>query len=347
MELSEEQKNSIRENYKSTPDLIELTRLAFNNAELDGRTKEGRAVRKFLTEEEFNYNTTQVVKKSAIELSEEQKSFIEEYTKDGMNSLQIARLIFPNQEVRNLSLEQRAVFDYMKTELNPYFYEEERASTRHEAPVTFDETLARLNKASQQNLVHAKMNPDEREGVKKLIKYLSSPRYMQTINNYKSQNDRDLFESEYIRTTWDKPDLTADEINLYINVCVDYINLKNISSHIEKLNTMFNEIEDQQEMTVRLAEILKSKTDEYDKCEKRMESLIKKLNGDRAARLKDRHKDNASILSLVRNFQLEEGRRKTIDLATREKEAVGEEIERLESMESWKARILGISKDNS
>ena len=137
------------------------------------------------------------------------------------------------------------------------------------------------------------------------------------------------------------------EINLYINVCVDYINLKNISSHIEKLNTMFNEIEDQQEMTVRLAEILKSKTDEYDKCEKRMESLIKKLNGDRAARLKDRHKDNASILSLVRNFQLEEGRRKMIDLATREKEAVGEEIERLESMESWKARILGISKDNS
>ena len=26
-----------------------------------------------------------------------------------------------------------------------------------------------------------------------------------------------LFEHEFIRLTWDKPDLTADEINLYLN----------------------------------------------------------------------------------------------------------------------------------
>jgi phage gpG-like protein len=159
--------------------------------------------------------------------------------------------------------------------------------------------------------------------------------------------DRILFEAEFVRATWDKPDLTSDEINLYINVCVDYIHLKNISSHIEKLNQMFNEVEDQQDMTVRLAEVLKSKTDEYDKCEKRMESLIKKLNGDRAERLKNRRQENATILSLVRNFQVEEERKRMIQLAEMQKKLVEEETVRLDDMDSWKARILGISKQDA
>ena len=45
-----------------------------------------------------------------------------------------------------------------------------------------------------------------------------------------------------------------------------------------KLNTMFNEAEEQQELTVRLAELLKTKSEEYNQCEKRMESLIQRLN---------------------------------------------------------------------
>lgn len=346
MELSKEQKDIIIQNYEKNPDLSFLTRLVFNDESLDGRTKEGRAVRAFLAKREMEYDTKEIKKKGLLELTDQQKEFIEDHTKEGMNSLQIARLIFPAREVNNLGQEQRTVFEYMKENLSPYFYEEERATEKHSPPVTFDETLKRVNKSAQQNLSKDKVGAEERESIKKLTKYLSSPRYLQVINNYKSQNDRELFESEFIRATWDKPDLTADEINLYINVCVDYINLKNISSHIEKLNTMFNEIEDQQEMTVRLAEILKSKTDEYDKCEKRMESLIKKLNGDRAARLKDKRDNVASIVSLVRSFQLEEERRNMVRLAMLEKEAVQEEIERLENMDSWKARILGIRKED-
>jgi len=167
------------------------------------------------------------------------------------------------------------------------------------------------------------------------------------IGNYTNMKDRELFEAEFVRATWDKPDLTSDEINLYINVCVDYIHLKNISSHIEKLNQMFNEVEDQQDMTVRLAEVLKSKTDEYDKCEKRMESLIKKLNGDRAERMKNKRHENATILSLVRGFQIEEERKRMIELAEMQKKLVEEETVRLDNMDSWKARILGISKQDA
>jgi hypothetical protein len=192
-----------------------------------------------------------------------------------------------------------------------------------------------------------KLSHDEIDCIESLMRSLSAPRFVQVISNYNSMKDRELFEAEFVRATWDKPDLTSDEINLYINVCVDYINLKNISSHIEKLNTMFNEVEDQQDMTVRLAEVLKSKTDEYDKCEKRMESLIKKLNGDRAERLKNRRQDNATIISLVKNFQAESERRRMIELAEMQKKLVEDEVERLDNMDSWKARILGISKHDA
>ena len=77
-----------------------------------------------------------------------------------------------------------------------------------------------------------------------------------------------------------------------------------------------------------------------------MESLIKKLNGDRAERLKNRRVENATILSLVRSFQVEEERKRMIELAEMQKKLVEEEVERLDNMESWKARVLGISKEN-
>ena len=60
--------------------------------------------------------------------------------------------------------------------------------------------------------------------------------------------------------TWDKPDLTADEINLYLNACKEVINLEVISSHLNKLNDMFDIADDQTEMSVRLAEIIKAKS---------------------------------------------------------------------------------------
>ena len=156
-----------------------------------------------------------------------------------------------------------------------------------------------------------------------------------------------MFEAEFIRATWDKPDLSADEVNLYVNVCVDYINLKNISAHMEKLNRMFDEADEQQELTVRLSELLKTKSEEYNQCEKRQESLIQRLAGDRAKRISQRQDKNASILSsLVESFQNEEERKLMIKMADMQKVAIKEEANNLESMNEWKARILGISKED-
>ena len=50
MDLSEDQKDFLRENADSIPNLIDLTKQCFNDDSLDGRSKEGRAVRKYLVE---------------------------------------------------------------------------------------------------------------------------------------------------------------------------------------------------------------------------------------------------------------------------------------------------------
>ena len=100
-------------------------------------------------------------------------------------------------------------------------------------------------------------------------------------------------------------------------------------------------------MTVRLAELLKTKSEEYNQCEKRQETLIARLNGDRKERIKNKHKDNASILSLVKLFQNEKDRKMMVDMAEKQKLLIAQEADDLERMDVWKARVLGISKEDA
>jgi Skp family chaperone for outer membrane proteins len=109
---------------------------------------------------------------------------------------------------------------------------------------------------------------------------------------------------------------------------------------------MFDDAEDQQDLTVRLAELLKTKSEEYNQCEKRMESLIQKLQGDRSKRINTKQQQNANILALVQLFQEEEEREVMLKIAELQKQAAREEADHLESMPDWKARVLGISKED-
>lgn len=348
MELSDEHKELIDKHHASIPDLIELTRKVFNNADLDGRTVEGRAVREYLASKNIKYKTVNTPRRKKIIFSPEQKDFIIQYANEGMNSFQIAQVIFPDKVIKNLSAEQKAVVAYLK-EYSPQAVriEDSAIGEKYVPPTKKSEIIERINYYSGSDLLENKLTASEQKCIESLAIFIRSPRFVMLINSFTDERDRDLFEAEFIRTTWDKPDLTSDEVNLYINVCVDYINLKNIRNHIEKLNRMFNDAEEQQDMTVRLAELLKTKSEEYNQCEKRMESLINRLNGDRAKRIANRREENASILSLVQAFQNEEERIRMVDIAEKQKSLIKEEADRLESMPNWKARVLGISKDEA
>ncbi len=75
-ELTPDQEQFIRDNYAKMSDLNELTRNCYNDPSLDGRTKEGRLVRKFLIDNKFQYSTTKKIKSDEIGLSSAQKEFI-------------------------------------------------------------------------------------------------------------------------------------------------------------------------------------------------------------------------------------------------------------------------------
>ena len=347
MDLSEEQKQFLKENAAKITSLIDLTRQCFEDEKLDGRSKEGRAVRKFLVENSINFKTTATSRTEDIELTQQQKDFILEQAESGLSSLEIAKIIFPERNVKSLSNEQRTVLAFIR-DVNPDIIpsQDGAALNSYISPKSLSRIIKKINDATGLDLDHAKLNRQKQVCAEKLGINLNNSRFLKIINNYLNQEDRVLFEHEFIRLTWDKPDLTADEINLYLNACKEVINLEVISSHLNKLNDMFDIADDQTEMSVRLAEIIKAKSGEYHQCETRIENLTKKLQGDRAERMKKNQKENASFLSIVQSFQEEEERKTMVRIAEMQKQSIKKEAERLEGMAEWKARVLGISQED-
>lgn len=347
VELTEDQQAFIDENYNKTPDLLQLTRQVFMNESLDGRSKEGRAVRQYMAQKDYKYNTTKHQKVKGIKLSKEQKEFILENADSGMKAYEIANILFKDRNITPLSKETLQITEFIKKNAPEKAHPADSAVGQKYKPVgDMAKVIELINECADQDLHIDRLRVQDRKAIETLIGFLKAPRLVQTINNYTNKNDRALFEAEFIRATWDKPDLTSDEVNLYINVCIDYINLMNIQKAIDKLNHMFEQCEDQRDMTVRLAELLKTKSEEYNQCEKRMESLITRLNGDRAKRVQNKQQQNASILNLVQLFQEEEEREVMIKIAEMQKAAVSEEADLLESMPDWKARVLGLRKED-
>ena len=348
MDLTDEQKEYIKNNVAKVANLNELTQKCFSDDDLDGRTKEGRAVRKYLIENNIDYKTTRRKPQDKIELNDSQKQFIMQQAQEGMSSLEIAKLIFPEKRVKPLSNEQRTVLAHIN-EVNPDFVpsQDSAAVTDYVPPKSQSRVVKKINDSTGLGLDDSKLNRQKQICIEKLQINLSNSRFLKIINNYLNKQDRELFEQEFIRLSWDKPDLTADEINLYLNVCKEVINLEVVSAHLNKLNEMFDVADDQTEMTVRLAEIIKAKSQEYHQCETRIENLTKKLQGDRAERMKKNQKDNASFLAIVQMFQEEEERKNMVRMAEMQKKLIKEEAERMEGMAEWKARILGISQDDA
>ena len=95
-DLTQEQKDRILEEFQKNPNIIDITKIVFNDDTLDGRSKEGRSVTKFLASNGLKAQTTKHVKVESIELNDEQKSIIEERHGDGWSSLQIAKELFGN-----------------------------------------------------------------------------------------------------------------------------------------------------------------------------------------------------------------------------------------------------------
>jgi len=336
-------------------DYVVIANLLHNKENLTGRSKESRFVRDYLVE----VGLIKKKKKARFShvkeiLTEAQSEFIDQNVESGMSPKKITELIFNQkfQGVENLNIhvtaEYRAVHKYIKEKYPQFLVESESGvNQKYSVPRSLKTVLNKVNKWCGQNLNEEKLSLQHRKFLEKLLVYLASPRFVGNYDSYGSSSDKDLFEAEFVRSVWDKPDLTIDEINLYINVCMDYINLRQIDIKKNKVNEMFNETQEQNDLTIRLTEILKTISEEYNQCARRIDQSIQKLNGERAKRIDKHHQKNASILNLVELFQDEKERQMMIQIADLQKQAIQEEADKFESMSSWKARILGVSKEDA
>lgn len=350
-ELTETEKHDSIKYFKEfNGDLLQITQHVFNDVTEKGSTSRGRALRTFLADQGLSYKAKKGPNNKKYNLTAEEKVFLEKHYDEGMSKQEAAKHLWPKEAQQMVGFFQTEKYIALCRYINEHFAhldEEKEADGKDYVPPKVINTLVKLvNKVTKNNLDSDKLSMSHKKCIEKLSSFLNSPRFLQQINSYTSQENRLLFEHEFVKTTWNKPDLTADEVNLYINICIDYINIKNIERQKNTLNQMFDEAESSSDLHMRLTEMLKVKSQEYDQCSKRIETLISKLNGDRKKRLEAKQQANASVLSLVETFQEEKERRRMIAMAELKAKKVKDETERLENMEEWKARVLGIGKED-
>lgn len=345
-ELTEQNKEDIRRIYGETPDLILITKKVFNDETIDGRSKEGRAVREFLVKQGLKFRTTKKEQEPEVILSDHQKSFISQNSKN-MTAFQMAKVLFPDNDIVTvLCRECRAIIAYIReTEPDKLKASESAVGIEYVPPVDLHQAVVVINKATAQEINPNKLTAQHKQALTAYLRFINSPRLIQIVNSYSDKTDRDLFESEFTRFTWDKPDLTADDITLYIGVCQDIVMNKRLVQHTEKLNQAFEEVDGNEDLTIRLTEAIKGKSEEYDKVQKRIESVLKKLNGDRAERLKRQGDRTANFLALVEAFQDEGERKRMLIIVKAQREKVKDEANRIESLDEMLARVLGVSKE--
>jgi hypothetical protein len=156
--------------------------------------------------------------------------------------------------------------------------------------------------------------------------------------------ERAVFESEFVRATWDKPDLTVDEINMYITVADSYVQILNTKETLNTLNDKLNSKENDSEMTIKLTEAINAKNREKNDTEKRIESLLKSLNGSRVERLEKRGANKANLVAFFEAFKQADERERLMKIAAMQRVHVEKEVERLEQADEFLARVVGVTK---
>jgi hypothetical protein len=360
MELTSDQKELIKEELKNNPEitLSALTAKVYNDPEVDSRSRRGRLVKAFLVENNLEYKDRSIFQRDRVSLTKEQEEFIRNNYKN-QHYLDMARILFQNKNLTHLNLEAREVSKFVEklkgedpTELEMKTYSPSKELqgnlTEYFAPRKMDHTLYRINKYLNLGWEANKLKATQLKQAEMLQRYLNTFSFCYQINTYKRQDDRKLFEDAFIRYTYDKEDLTQEELDQFITLCTEVVTASTILQQVEDLRQLLrhaSEEEDGRNIKMSLNEAISSLQTEYNQCRNRQNKLYKSLVDDRAKKIQERKEENASILNLVQAWKDEERRKSIINLAEAQKQNLEQEARRLSSMDELKAVIRGIDID--
>jgi len=359
-DLTLEQGNRVREILKKNPEasISEITIYAYDDPSMDSRSKEGRAVKKFLLDNKIEYKNRSVFTRDRIELTKEQQEFIENNYKN-QHYLDMAKILFKNNDLTHLNLEAREVNKYVEIiqkkdpthlEMNTYVPKERNNNPLGEyfPPRRSDQTLYRINRYLNLGWELEKLKAVQIKQVDTLQRYLNTFSFCYQINTYRRDDDRKLFEDAFIRYTYDKDDLTQEELDQFIVLCTEVVTASTILQQVEDLRQTLRQASEEEEgrnIKMQLNEAISNLQTEYNQCRGRQNKLYKSLVDDRSKKIQERKQENASILNLVQAWKDEERRKSIIHLAEAQKQNLEGEAKRLSSMDELKAVIRGIDID--
>lgn len=352
--LTEEQQLKLLKSWNDRPDnppsLAELVKIAFDRDDLDGRSKEGKAVKQFLASRQIKPKKSHEYEaKGFLELLPEQKEFVSNNC-NMMTGLEISKILFKNESLTNLSQETRSVLEFMKNIPSNVKYnntENENAATEgYRPPRSEERMIAKINKYILEGIDKSKLTHKHKKEINSLISYMNTHRFIHQMNIYDDESDRELFESSFVRYTYDKSDLSQEEVDQYIVLCTEVV----ISSSIQQtINVLQNQIElsmsEDGKIPMTVVEASSTARKEYNDCVNRQQKLNNDLKVKRSDKLSKQVKETASIINLVQMWREEESRAKLLKMADMRKKTIEKEIDRLSTMDEVKCKILGISKD--
>jgi len=355
--LTEEDKDYIKRNWDKIP-LIEITRAIAGNPNEDGRSFIGKQVKNYIIDVGGTPITTKY-SKIEMELTEEQKDYVKRNYKNS-KPLEIAKILFPDKkQLTALNKETILVQEFIK-EFDPSAIDskEELSVGTYRAPQKIDTLLFKVVKYITKFTTGEAKAPDvknltelEKKQLLALLSYINTHRFLSQINSYKKEDDRETFESCFIRYTYDKPDLMQEDVDQYIVICDEIVAQGKIQRTIELLDMQIDEALQSERgassISGNTTELINALREKLNVSRKRVDDTMGKLISSRSKRLDNRYQENASILNLVEAWQNEKTRLQLIELAKEQRNRESEEIDKIGDMDSVIALVAGFSKDRA
>jgi hypothetical protein len=340
--LTFEQQKFIQANAEKFP-LVELIQKAFKEDTLNERSVEYDEVRKYVAKIKRESNK--------ITFTSEQIDFIEANSAS-MKPFELAKTIFPDRSIVPLSAETQLISQYLKAigSLNS----DGKESDEYRPPKAAASLARKINQAdSTANFDANDLSPIQKKCIESLRAYLQSIRFGGYMKIFDEADMKEMFEEEFIKGVYDKPDLNSEELNMYINLAAEYVNIHQVHKSkiiIEnKINSALTgdgaKDGEEKKLYMTHVDLLQRREDDLHKSKKRAEDLQVKLSSTRSQRLANQAQVNESLSKFVEEWKSSEGRKRILRISEAQSKLASKEIDRLETMEEYIANVFGLSRD--
>lgn len=218
-------------------------------------------------------------------------------------------------------------------------------------PAVNDDTIIRkVNKAIPGlEMSKWKLSSFQKKCIRVLKANMAGDKFCLTVNSFRVPIERQIFENEFIRSCFDRPDMIASDINTCMMLAGEYVR----EVQIREMMNLFDartksalEGDDKQGLSQSFAENLKAKTMELDKCQKNIKDLNKIIDGSYAKRKEVESKFHESIAKYV-NAVCEESNRNALinQKKAYETNILKPEIDKIARTEQTIGEVHGIGID--